>query len=586
MNYDLSILIPAKNEEWLGKTVEDLLCHIQGNTEIIIVLDGFETDIPEIPTDPSITIITNMESRGQRAATNQAAALSRAKYLMKVDAHCAFDDGFDIKMLEAFKELGDDVVMAPAMRNLHVFNWICKNGHRRYQGPSGSCTQCGEKTDKEVVWIPKTNPTSTSYCFDSTPHFQYFNDYKKKQIGDYVESMSLQGSAFMITRDKYWEYKICDEAFGSWGSQGIEVACKAWLSGGRVIINKKTWYGHCFRTQGQDFGFPYQQDFQKVENAKKMAKDFFFNNKWNKQIRPLSWLVEKFAPVRGWSEEDMNEAHQKGEEFYQRSKDTTSPEKPLLEAPVASGEVSTDKNSFSYSESSHLIGCLYYTDNELPDPLATTVRNQILKVIGDRPLVSVSLKPLEGFGTNIVMSLERGKLTMHRQILRGLQELEKMGVEIVYFLEHDVLYGEGYTDFLPPDPNAFYYNSNLWRVRQEDGFSVKYDHKSLSQMCAYLSKLLPEYENRVNIMEEEDDGRHFTRGYECGTRSLRLGGFSDDKSSTWEAKIPNIDVRHSSNLSRSKWKPEEFKSLRSCRNWKETTVDKIEGWTDLREKIK
>jgi len=57
----------------------------------------------------------------------------------------------------------------------------------------------------------------------------------------------------MLTREKYWELNICDESLGSWGSQGIEVACKTWLSGGKCLVNHSTWYAHMFRTQGGDF---------------------------------------------------------------------------------------------------------------------------------------------------------------------------------------------------------------------------------------------------------------------------------------------------------------------------------------------
>jgi len=118
--------------------------------------------------------------------------------------------------------------------------------------------------------------------------------------------MSLQGSFFMMTKYRYKKFNVCDENFGSWGSQGIEVAVKSWLSGGRVVCNHDTWYAHMFRTQGGDFGFPYPQAGKKVQYAKKYAKELFFNNKWDKAIHPLSWLVEKFMPVPGWTQEDLN----------------------------------------------------------------------------------------------------------------------------------------------------------------------------------------------------------------------------------------------------------------------------------------
>ncbi|MCX6701731.1 MAG: glycosyltransferase family 2 protein [Candidatus Zambryskibacteria bacterium] len=300
---DLSILIPARNEEFLKKTVEDILSNIEGKTEVIVVLDGYEKDIPILPTaDPRVRVIKNETSLGQRTATNQACRISEAKFIMKVDAHCAFDKGFDVKMMA---EMQDNWTMVPVMRNLHAFDWVCPDGHRRYQGPSGVCTECGKPTTKDIVWIAKTNPQSTAYCFDMEPHFQYFREFKHRPEGkgDITESMSIQGSCFMITRDKYWELQICDETFGSWGSQGIEVACKTWLSGGRVVVNHKTWYAHMFRTQGGDFGFPYEQSGKKVELAKHTVRELFFDNKWDKQIYPLSWLLEKFWPVPGWTED-------------------------------------------------------------------------------------------------------------------------------------------------------------------------------------------------------------------------------------------------------------------------------------------
>src|SRR3972149_2480177 len=120
----LSILIPARNEEFLGKTIENILENIEGETEIITVLDGYDTEVPPLLQDPRVKVIKLEEAVGQRAATNIAARASEAKYLMKVDAHCAFDKGFDRKMMEVMQ---DDWTMAPLMKNLHGFDWVCNN---------------------------------------------------------------------------------------------------------------------------------------------------------------------------------------------------------------------------------------------------------------------------------------------------------------------------------------------------------------------------------------------------------------------------------------------------------------------------
>lgn len=297
--YDISILIPARNEEWLTETLNDLLKNIRAKTEIIVVLDG-APEVKPLPKDERITVIRNFAPRGQRMATNDACKIAQGKYVIKTDAHCAFDEGFDQKLLDAYKDLGDDVTVVPIMRNLHVFNWKCKNGHTRYQSPSGPCKECGEPTFKDVVWHPKKSPQSVAYCFDTTLHFQYFNQYKKIARPPYSETMSLQGSFFMLTKEKYWELNICDEAFGSWGQQGTEVACKTWLSGGRCVVVHSTWYAHLFRTQGGDFSFPYKHEPGQLEKARKLSQQLFLDNTWDKQKLPLSWLIDRFEPVPYW----------------------------------------------------------------------------------------------------------------------------------------------------------------------------------------------------------------------------------------------------------------------------------------------
>lgn len=305
---------------FLARTVEDIIENKRGATEIIIGLDGQWAD-PAVSQHDDVVVIYEPETIGQRAMTNQCARLARGKYIMKVDAHCSFDKGFDVKMIEGFKKTGDNVALVPIMRNLWAFDWKCyKCGWKRYQSPTPEeCPDCGatgEHIRRKMIWKGKGNPQSTSYCFDSEPHFQYFNDWKKtdeykKQLETgFTETMSLQGSCFMVTKNKYWELDLSSEWFGSWGSQGIEVACKIWLSGGRVLVNHNTWYAHMFRTQGGDFSFPYPQSGRQVQSAKKKAKDLFFNNKWEGQKKPLSWLVEKFWPVKGWTEEDLKNIKQ------------------------------------------------------------------------------------------------------------------------------------------------------------------------------------------------------------------------------------------------------------------------------------
>jgi glycosyltransferase involved in cell wall biosynthesis len=312
---ELSILIPSRNEMFLAKTIENILENIEADTEIIAVLDGAWAD-PPVPQHPRVNIIYVPDAIGQRRATNLAAKLAQGKYIMKVDAHCSFDKGFDRKLIDGFKETGDDVTVVPIMKNLWAFDWKCYHcGWKKYQGPTPvKCEACGksDKIRRKMMWVGKHNPQSWSYCFDSEPHFQYFEEYKHrpgvKEGRDktgFTETMSLQGSCYMMTREQYMKFSVDREVLGSWGNEGLEIACKTWLSGGKCLVNHRTWYSHMFRTQGADFGFPYPQGGKHVSRTKNRVKELFWNKQFKHQIYPVSWLVSKFWPVKGWTEEDL-----------------------------------------------------------------------------------------------------------------------------------------------------------------------------------------------------------------------------------------------------------------------------------------
>ena len=299
---DLSILIPARNEMFLQNTIDDVLKNIEGNTEIIVVLDGYWPFVP-IQDDPRIHILHHSVSVGQRVATNEAARLSTAKYIMKLDAHCAMDKGFDVKIM---KEMEYNLTMIPSMFNLHVFDWVCKKcGERTYQGKTPtSCGKCENVSEfeRDIVWKPRTNRQSNFMNFDSNLHFQYWHDYKKRKEaqGDICDVMGNLGACWVMNRERFWDLGGLDESHGSWGQMGTEISCKTWLSGGRQVVNKKTWFAHMFRTQGGDFGFPYPLSNNDVQKARSRSKELWIDGKWDKAIYPIDWIINKFAPVPDW----------------------------------------------------------------------------------------------------------------------------------------------------------------------------------------------------------------------------------------------------------------------------------------------
>lgn len=297
----LSVIIPARNEEFLDRTINGVLDNAELDTEVIAILDGYWAD-PPINDRDNLVIVHHNKSVGQRAATNEGARLSNAKYVMKLDAHCAVDKGFDRKLIEPYEkgEIGMNTTSIPRMYNLHGFDWICPCGAKFYQADKpNECPKCKNKEfGKEIVWKPRWEKMTESWRFDKDMHFQYWNDYRKRPEfqGELVDVMTSIGACFLMPRDFFFAIDGLDEKHGSWGQFGVEIACKSWLSGGRHIVNKRTWFSHMFRTKNEFLGFPYEISGTQQDRAKEYSRDLWLNDKWNKAVKPLSYIIEKFNP--------------------------------------------------------------------------------------------------------------------------------------------------------------------------------------------------------------------------------------------------------------------------------------------------
>lgn len=524
---DLSILIPARREEFLRMTVEDILKNKRGNTEIIVVCDG---DWPDPPVDDhrDVTLIHHSEPIGQRAATNEAANLSDAKFVMKCDAHCSFDEGFDVKLM---KDCEHDWTVLPRMHNLHVFDWVCDScGHRAYQGPKPKkCDSCNNvHFRREILWRAKPNPDSQFYYFDTELRFKYWRAFKKRPEAkpDIAPTMSLLGACFMMHRARYWDLGGMDEEHGSWGQMGTEVACKSWLSGGQLLTNKKTWFAHLFRTQ-KGFGFPYRNTG--VNRSRKYSRDLWMNNKWPGQIHDLEWLIEKFKPIPTWHDNE------------------------------------TVKKLNNLTK-----GIIYYTDNHPEPVILESCQRQIMNCMKhyNFPIYCISQKPTN-FGNNIVMDLQRSLMSMYKQILRGIEECK---TDIIFMLEHDVIYHPSHFNFTPPDPDRFYYDRSFWAVSTQDGKAVFYHRDVPSMLCARRDLLLEHYSRRVKYVE--NNGHLAKLGFSPPKglpKELRIG-----KSKSYMAEFPSIDIRHDRSLTRRRMNKDQFRSDRSCRGW--TEADGVPGW--------
>ena len=96
MNSIVTVIIPSVNEKFLSQTIRDVLQKARGEIEVIPVLEGYEPD--GIVEDSRVKYIRHDAVKGLRACINDAAAIAKGDYLMKSDAHCMFDEGFDTKL--------------------------------------------------------------------------------------------------------------------------------------------------------------------------------------------------------------------------------------------------------------------------------------------------------------------------------------------------------------------------------------------------------------------------------------------------------------------------------------------------------
>lgn len=102
---------------------------------------------------------------------------------------------------------------------------------------------------------------------------------------------------------------------------------------------------------------------------------------------------------------------------------------------------------------------IYYTSNREDPAFEMRVRENLLKVCGDLPIISVSQKPID-LGKNIcVGDVQATGFNMFRQIEIGMRQTK---AEFIICAEADTLYPPDYFTFRPPRKDRCYRNSNLY----------------------------------------------------------------------------------------------------------------------------
>jgi glycosyltransferase involved in cell wall biosynthesis len=279
----ISVVIPARNERFLTPTIRDLLANAQGEIEVIAVLEAYWPD--EIINDPRVHYIHNGVPLGMRNAINAGVAVAKGEFLMKCDAHCAFAPGYDLALT---KYLEHNWIAVPTRYSLDPETW-----QRRDKTPINHMYLCAP-TDPNDFGGPSLHGKEW-HARDADAQFENV---------PFHDLMSAQGSCWIMHRSYFHELELEDaENYGDFCFEFQEIGLKCWLSGGRVVRNRTTWYAHLHKGRKYGRGWPLRTET--LDKGAAYTNGWMKGKLWHKQNRDIRWLVDKFKPVPTWSDESV-----------------------------------------------------------------------------------------------------------------------------------------------------------------------------------------------------------------------------------------------------------------------------------------
>lgn len=285
---DLSVIIPNRNSPYLTPTIKDVLKNAGCTVEVIINVD--ENWPEEMVEDERVTYIHPPQPIGLRQGVNACVKLAKGKYIMKCDDHVAFGENFGKILIENHQ---DNWVQIPRRYALDPVKWgIEQREDNKYP------------IDYMYIDFPRKGKDH-----DDGMHGV---PWKYGEGKDYVEiddTPSMQGSCWFMTKDYFNQLGLMDETgYGQFSQEAQEIGFKAWLSGGAVKVNKKTWYAHLHK--GKTHGRFYKMPGGTVE-ASNWSAEHWLNDREPHMIHKFAWFInEKFPNMPSWPknwEEEIKE---------------------------------------------------------------------------------------------------------------------------------------------------------------------------------------------------------------------------------------------------------------------------------------
>lgn len=242
----LSVVVPDYKDPLLHKTIDSLLdnSELGDQLEVIAVLDGCWTETP-VKDDPRVRLIHLGKNTGMREAINHGVRVARGEFIMRTDEHVMFGPGYDRILTESCEP-----------------NWIT-TGVQYFLDPVK-----WELMDLPPVYHQKlVIQSGVKFAGQRWPERD--EAMKDQPIS---ETMAMQGSVWLMPH-QWWDDVIGElqtQGYGPLIQDSHEMVFKTWQKGGRLMLNKNTWFAHKHRS------FPRTHNNGTAENPAKQDEGYAY----------------------------------------------------------------------------------------------------------------------------------------------------------------------------------------------------------------------------------------------------------------------------------------------------------------------
>ena len=226
----LSVVIPSYKDPYLFKTIRSLLdnSELGDQLEVIAVFDGYYPAGDLLIQDPRVRYVHLGKNRGMRGAINAGVAVARGEFFMRLDEHCCFAKGYDKILTDACEP---NQIMTARRFFLDPIKWEVMKDEGY--------------VDYEKLTIQRVSDTVRK--FSGKPWAERTESHKDVMID---ETQAMQGSMWIANREFFLKTvgELQTEGYGPLIQDSVEACMKYWQAGGKLMLNKNTWFAHKHRS--------------------------------------------------------------------------------------------------------------------------------------------------------------------------------------------------------------------------------------------------------------------------------------------------------------------------------------------------